>query len=149
MLSKKEKTRLAAYKRYLKKSHLLYSGFTEKSGEEQEIMREVSVSVLAPSMAGFVIWTLQQSIKNGIKRLYFLARDGYFMYQMASVFCKELNLPIECRYLCCSRYSVRIPMFYMDMDEALAYICRGGIDVTIMKILDRAGIGTEKRTEVL
>ena len=35
------------------------------------------------------------------------------------------------------------------MKEALSYICRGGIDVTLQKILDRSGITWEEQKEVL
>lgn len=78
----------------------------------------------------------------------FLARDGYFMYRIAQRYCEELCLPVECVYLCCSRYSLRIPTYHTDMEEALSYICRGGIDVTLQKILDRSGLTWEEQKNV-
>ena len=104
--------------------------------------------VFAPSLGAFVQWLLLEALKDGRKRLYFLARDGYFMYRAALIFCEKLHLPIECRYLSCSRYSVRIPIFHFDQEDALDYICRGGIDVTLEKILTRAGLNRKEQSEV-
>ena len=108
-----------------------------------------STYVLAPAIGSFVEWVLYEAVKSGKKRLYFLARDGYFPWRAALIFCEEYRLPIECRYLCCSRYSLRLPIFHLDRKAALEYVCRGGIDVTMEKILRRAGLTEEERGEVL
>lgn len=71
------------------------------------------------------------------------------MYQAALIFCKKFNLPVECRYLSCSRYSLRLPLFHRDLEEALQYVCRGGIDVTYDKILRRAGLTVSERNTVI
>ena len=97
----------------------------------------------------FVIWLLKSAMENNIKRLYFLARDGYFMYHASLILCNTLHLPIECRYLSCSRYSLRIPMFHLDHNTALDYICRGGIDVTLTKILSRAGLTKNESEKII
>ena len=106
--------------------------------------------VLAPALGAFTRWLLEETEQAGIRRLYFLARDGYLMYRCARIYAERFQLPIECRYLCCSRYSLRLPMYHRDMKAALDYICRGGIEVTLDKILDRSGIGeAEKRISEL
>ena len=117
--------------------------------ELRKTFEDVCDHVLAPTLNGFVLWVLKEALNAGKKRLYFLARDGYLMYRAASVYCKRLNLPIECRYLSCSRYSIRIPMFHLDMDEAMNYICRGGINVTMTKILNRAGLTRMQKERLL
>lgn len=103
-----------------------------------------ALSVLAPSLAGFVEWVLAEAIRTRKQRLYFLARDGYLMYCAALLYCREYHLPLECRYLRCSRYSLRIPMYHRDHAQALEYICRGGIAVTPDKIFSRAGLSKEE-----
>ena len=123
--------------------------FGEGKNRGENMLEKTVESVLGPSINSFIIWVLQKSRKNGIQRLYFLARDGYLMYQCARIYCEKQQLPIECRYLSCSRYSVRIPLFHLDMEEALEYVCRGGIDVTLDKILDRAGLTCQEKARVL
>lgn len=145
--------RLERYRRIIEQDPGLYPspGANRKMqrSEENETFRGVSDYVLAPALNAYVLWVLQQALVSGKKRLYFLARDGYLMYQTAQVYCRKLRLPIECRYLYCSRYSVRIPMFHLNMAEAMDYICRGGIDVTLQKIFERAGLGKTEQKEVL
>ena len=70
------------------------------------------------------------------------------MYEAAKILCDKLDIPVDCRYLCCSRYSVRLPMFHLNMTEALDYICRGGIDVTMDKILNRAGLDDSQKETI-
>lgn len=105
--------------------------------------------VLAPMVNSFVTWVLQQAIQSGKKRLYFLARDGYFMYHVAKIYVEKLGLPLECRYVSCSRYSLRIPMYQLDIDDALDYICRDSIDANFTRLLNRAGLTPQEQQEVL
>lgn len=121
----------------------------EKEYSGEDISENVSYYCLAPALCACVVWLLENALKAGIKRLYFLARDAYFMYETALKFCSACSIPIDCRYLSCSRYSVRIPMYHLDMDEALGYICRGGIDVTMEKILNRAGLSPSEKEAVM
>ena len=146
--------RYEQYREILKKSELLeypvkrlLEADQTIAGHKCQIHEQTSYYVLAPALNGFVVWVLQNAVKSGIERLYFLARDGYFMYRIAQRYCEELCLPVECVYLCCSRYSLRIPTYHTDMEEALSYI-RGGIDVTLQKILDRSGLTWEEQKNV-
>ena len=154
-----ETVRQKKYMEIIEKENTVFEAAGNKVGNQ---LKKTVKNVLGPAINSFIIWVLQESRKNGVQRLYFLARDGYLMYQCARIYCEKQKLPIECRYLSCSRYSVRIPLFHMDMEEALEYVCRGGIDVTLDKILERAGLtcqekehtlallsGSEKRRQVL
>ncbi len=111
----------------------------QESMIEDTILR-TGRNVLAPVMVEFVSWVLTQAQKDGISRLYFLARDGYPMYLCAKILAPRFYPGIECRYLKCSRYSLRIPSFSLKGKESIHQICIGGIDVTLHKILKRAGL---------
>ena len=113
--------------------------------KKEDVFNKTSKEILAPALNDFVLWILRKAQRNGIRRLYFLARDGYLMYRCAGIYVERFHLPIECRYLCCSRYSLRLPMYHMDMGAALDYICRGGTEVTLDRILDRSGIKEEEK----
>ena len=104
--------------------------------------------VWAPALGAFTEWVLQKALGAGVRRLYFLARDGYFPFQAARILCERRHLPLECRYLSCSRYSVRLPLFHLNREAALAYVCRSGIAVTPDRILRRAGLTQEEREAV-
>lgn len=117
----------------------------EKRTPEHELP---GIHVLGPLLDAFVVWVLRNALDSGKKRLYFLARDGYFMYLAAKLYVERFSLPVECRYLSCSRYSLRLPMFHLDMEEAMEYICRDSIDVNLGRILNRAGLTEQEQREV-
>ena len=146
-MSKKLRNRYEQYRTWLEKSPTLAKGLEQK--QIKDVSEGIDTYVLGPSLNGFVLWVLQDAQRKGIQRLYFLARDGYFMYRCATVLCEQLNIAIDCRYLYCSRYSLRIPSYHLNMQDAMEYICKGGIDVTRRKIVERSGIGKEEQREVL
>lgn len=160
-MSERKNSRFEKYKTCLEKSSLLSAPLRMENEENcmweeqgtgmpvEDIAAQVSTCVLAPALNSYVIWVLWNARKKGIRRLYFLARDGYLMYRTAEIFCRRLHLPVECRYLHCSRYSLRVPVYHLNTDDALEYICRGGIDVTMKKILGRSGITEEEQKTVL
>lgn len=148
------------YESYLKLCHTLYEptealragAGSPPSGRGVQVgLADANVCdyVLSPALNGFVLWVLREALAAGKKRLYFLARDGYLMYRTAEILCRELEIDLECRYLCCSRYSLRLPAYHLDEQGAMEYICRGGIDVTPRKILDRAGLDEEEKEKIL
>ena len=99
--------------------------------------------VFAPLIVSFTVWVLREAEARGIKRLYFLSRDGYLPYRTAGKLAESYKVDIECRYLYCSRYSLRVPMYSENVGEALDHVTRGGIDVTFRKILMRSGFRAE------
>lgn len=104
---------------------------------------------MIPALTEFVSWVLDQAAASGKRRLYFLSRDGYQMYLIALTLARLRNLQIECRYLYVSRYSVRLPGYHLDLDKSIDRICTGGIDVTLERILYRAGLSREEIREVI
>lgn len=140
--------KLQEYQMLLRRSPQLYRA-AQAMPAEPDALAGACRYVLGPTLGGFVRWLLWRAVADGKKRLYFLARDGYFLYRAALILCEVLGFPLDCRYLCCSRYSLRLPLFHLDHDEALSYICRPGLHVTLSSILQRAGLCAEEQEDVL
>ncbi len=120
-----------------------------KKKQQQEKIRDiVTVYVTAPLLCEYTAWVVREAALSGKKRLYFLARDGYYMKQAAEVFCSAWNLELECRYLYCSRYAWRGAVYYMNTEEALDYITLGGLEAGFQKMMQRAGLTTEETAEI-
>lgn len=100
-------------------------------------------TAMIPVMIEFVIWVIGQTQQQGIKRLYFLSRDGYQMFLVAKDLCRKMNIDIEIRYLNVSRYSMRVPEYAMLGEKCLDRIFIGGIDVTFRHIMKRAALTDE------
>lgn len=119
-----------------------YHSFLSKYSPKEE--ETLYVSVFAPVAIEFVRWILLDSMERGIKRLYFLARDAYSMYLVAKMICSSFDIDIDCRYLCVSRYAMRVPEYHLIGEKCIDRICVGGIDVTFRKILMRAGLSDKE-----
>lgn len=147
-MDQRYKLRVEQYRRIWKQFPRL-AQYSENNIPPMENIEDiVACYVLAPALGGFVEWLIQEAVQSGKRRLYFLARDGYFPYLAAQIFCQKHCLPIECRYLSCSRYSLRLPILHLDRKEALDYICRESMNVTMEKILRRAGLTQGEQQDV-
>lgn len=67
------------------------------------VIRDVSAGVVAPTLVGFVLWVLLTAKAQGLRRLYFLSRDGQVLFRVAEILVRRLKLPLECHYLYASR----------------------------------------------
>ena len=114
----------------------------------EDTLQRTNLLVFTPVMHAYVTWILREAVRMGIRRLYFLARDGYLVYRIACQLCERLGLDLECRYIYCSRFSLRQPMYHQNLDEALDYICRGGLSITPKKLMIRAGFSEADISEV-
>ena len=116
---------------------------------KMETVRNCARDVLAPAMVSFVKWILRSAGEREIRRIYFLARDGWPMYRAARILSRDVDPSIDCRYFYCSRYALRIPCFHlMEKKEIADQICVGGVDVTLRRVLKRGGLdeGEVRRT---
>ncbi len=110
---------------------------------------ELYLHVFAPTLAAFAEWVLDEALRSGKKRLYFLARDGWLMYRLACCIAKERRLDIELCYLKVSRFALRRAEYHLlTEEEKLDMVCAGGIDVTLQKVMRRAALSEEEAREM-
>ncbi|CAA9569704.1 MAG: Predicted hydrolase (HAD superfamily) [uncultured Truepera sp.] len=93
-------------------TRLSFDGESEMQGSA-----EVAASVVAPLLTGFVLWVLRDAQARGLKRLYFVARDGQVLHKVAEALGTGVDAP-ELRYLYGSRQAWYAPSaFAVDRDE--------------------------------
>lgn len=110
--------------------------------------QSVTEAVFPPVIADFAGWVLQKAAEMGIKRLYFLARDGYIINNTAAIIAERYGIEIELRYLYCSRLSLRNAALEDLGEEAYRYLLEGGYSLTPKVILGRLRLGEEERKRV-
>ena len=108
-------------------------------GSRTVLLREVASSVAAPVVTGFVLWLFDRARREGMERLYFLAREGQVLYEVARQLAARLGLPIELHYLCVSRQSLNIAAAGELTDEELAWVLTHSASNSIRTILARLG----------
>lgn len=140
----KQEKRIEEYLNILKKEPALYEVARSQVSNGNDFTQAIYYIVFAPVLVCFVEWVLREANKKGIKRLYFLARDGYQMYLVAEWLCKSREYDMECRYLYGSRYAWRMAEFALVGESCLDMICLGGIDVTFEKVMKRVGLTDEE-----
>lgn len=151
IMSEETTKRLQLYRKILSRQRLLYSISEKLYNEEpypKDQQRITTLYVMAPVMVLYILWVLQEAVHTGRKRLYFLARDGYSMYHVAKTICEQAHIPVECRYLYCSRYAWRGAEYALLGEKGLDYICLGGIDVSMRKVMQRAGLTENEGRQV-
>ena len=96
--------------------------------------------ILARALGDFTQWALGRALAAGVRRLYFLSRDGWYPFQLGEALCRGWDLPIECRYLYGSRRAWRLPLAHRDPARLVGQLCGKGGGATLGEILFQAGL---------
>ncbi len=105
---------------------------SENSNGENPV-HVIASGVVAPLTFLYAWCVLRDAHLNGVKRLYFLARDGLIFYSVASVLAKRWGLDIDLRYLYCSRVSLLLPSFQRVEDFERYWIPWGYLSTISLK----------------
>lgn len=90
-----------------------------------------------PLLYPYVKWLLEDCLKRGIKRLYFVARDGYILKKMAEQLVEQNNIDIKLYYIYGSRKAWRIPN-KDDLQKELIDIYEGAYKDRIFNLTEMA-----------
>lgn len=71
--------------------------------DREAVLWETGTAIAGPLFYAFVRWTLAEAERRGIRRLYFLARDGQIFWRIAQQLQAGRPGSVECRYLYASR----------------------------------------------
>lgn len=104
------------------------------ASDHERALRDVAASVAAPFLVGFTLWVLKRAKKLGLKRLYFLARDGQVLLAIARRLIKKLDFDCELHYLYGSRQAWLLPSLTQLNEESLANIFPVDVDVDLLSV---------------
>lgn len=85
----------------------------------ESLYYKYGMEVLAPLLYVYSVWLHRESEKKQLRKLFFLARDGYLLQKVYQIIHKDKAIPNE--YLYVSRRALRIPAFY-TCNELAEYI---------------------------
>ena len=89
------------------------------SSSKEAALRDVAAGVVAPTLVGYVLWVLQQAQMMGLKRLYFVSRDGQILLEIARRLVSKLNVSCELRYIYGSRLAWNLSaVASLDQEQA-------------------------------
>ena len=114
-----------------------------------QVIWDTSASVIAPLLFGYVYWCLSEAKAKGIKRLYFVARDGQILLKIAKVICDKWNYAIDCRYLYGSRQAWHFPAITEISETELDWIFDPTQFLSVQSVCDRVNLKPEQIEDIL
>ena len=140
------------YTRVLRQYPLFLDAATDiylRHETDGDLLTELTAQVTAPVLFTYVWRVLLQAERMGLKRLYFLSRDGYVMHAIAREIAQCCPVAVELRYLYCSTIALRLPCCHrLEHEEACRLLLRRGARQTLRHILNRAALTREERLAV-
>ena len=117
--------------------------------DEKRVIWNTGADVVGPLLFGFVYWCLRQAVERGLKRLYFIARDGQVLHKIACQICAAWDLKVECRYLYGSRQAWRIPALNGVGPEEIQWAAPSHHGLSVEHVLARLGLEPELLQAIL
>jgi FMN phosphatase YigB (HAD superfamily) len=109
--------------------------------------RSFVASFLGPFLLTFASWVLSAARQDGIRRLYFLARDGYLLSRAAMILAPQFE--IETRYLHVSRQALLLPSSADVSETGLAWLKRSFDKPTIQRLLAKLDLENSVARDLL
>jgi predicted HAD superfamily hydrolase len=113
------------------------------SSTEQELF-----STIAPGIICFSLWALKTAEKKGIKKLYFLARDGDLPYKVAKIFEKQFP-SIEISFLYGSRLAWLLPSISFDDKKWEEIVAPSKAKYSFRDLLERLSYTPEEMLQLV
>lgn len=111
---------------------------------EQRALYTLGGNVLAPMITGFALATLREAQRTGVRRLYFLSRDGEVVLEIARELAGRLGVDIELRYLNVSRNAVFPALLGTGVEpDTTNWLWEPNITLTIEILADRVKVDAD------
>lgn len=81
----------------------------EKEDVGQSAVHHIGCRYAGPVLYSYAEWVVEQAIRKGVKRLYFIARDGYLIKKIVDILLEKANTDITTHYIYGSRKAWRMP----------------------------------------
>lgn len=111
--------------------------------EHRQTIWNTGASIAGPILASYVAWILDQARRQGIPRLYFVARDGQILVKLARIISRRLDMLIDCRYLYGSRQAWHLPAFSELGDFEGSWILSSTDHLSLRTLLRRVDLVPE------
>jgi predicted HAD superfamily hydrolase len=103
---------------------------------------ETGASVIGPLFVPFVRWLMNEAVKQGIERLYFVARDGQIFQRLACQLPEAQT--VECRYLYGSRQAWHLPGVLSLGEKDMDWVLDPDPALTLEGVLQRVNLSIEE-----
>ena len=104
---------------------------------EKKFWYDIGYEIAGPLHFCFLNWLVKRSLKYGLKRLYFLARDGYFLNQFHQKIRAKWGLETESAYLYSSRRLLNFAKIEELDEDAMSFLATPNPNLRVEDFLSR------------
>ncbi|HUY37280.1 MAG TPA: hypothetical protein VMV13_00545 [Candidatus Binataceae bacterium] len=109
-------------------------------GEEHDAgVRDLVSTFLGPLILVWAGWVLGAARQDQVRRLYFVARDGYLTWRAARILAPDFG-EIDCRYLKISRKAVLVPAITEISPRGIPWLRRSGNTPDLQSLVQKLGL---------
>jgi predicted HAD superfamily hydrolase len=102
-----------------------------------------------PLLFAFVAWTLRETVRRGIRKLFFFARDGEILMKIVAELQPVAAPTVECRYLYVSRKSLHLPAVTEFGESQREWMFDKAVGSSLKTFLARLDIGVDEYRDLL
>jgi FMN phosphatase YigB (HAD superfamily) len=118
------------------------------SESSQQTLQALALNVAGPIIYAYVWWILHTCKAQGIRKIWFMARDGEVMLPVARSIATKLGLEFDLGYLYAGRQVIK-PASVLQFDAStLEWIMHGAEFLTVNDWLTRLNIGFEEAKSI-
>lgn len=114
--------------------------FRNDHDSPETIWRDLGYLYVGPLFLGFALWLAAGLRRDGVDRVYFLARDGYIMKQVYDRLRTAGWADAEAHYLYASRRALNVPAIERIDEESTDFLVSGTSRLTVGQFLRRVGL---------
>ena len=122
---------------------------TTKKTERHAVLNHYASQVAGPAIYAFVLWVLQTAQREGVRRIWFMARDGEVMLPVARTIARRLDIDVDVGYLYAGRQVVKVAALRALDDTAIKWITGGAGILSVADVLARVGVESEPLQEAI
>lgn len=109
----------------------------------RRVIWDTGCDIVGPLVVGFVHWCLTEARARGLRRLYFVARDGQLPLRVAAQLAPAWGFEIECRYLHGSRQAWHPAALRTLRESDREWVLRRTRGLNVRQVLERLGLEPE------
>jgi FMN phosphatase YigB (HAD superfamily) len=102
-------------------------------------VRDLVATFLGPAAMLWAAWVLAAARRDGVRRLYFAARDAHLVWRAARVLAPRFG-DIDCRYLKISRQSVLLPAVEDISPDGIPWLLRSWEIARLDRLIPKLGL---------
>lgn len=108
--------------------------------DHERAIRDVAAGVAAPALIGYILWIIHRAQALGLRRLFFLARDGQILHDIATRLVTRLGVDLDLHYLAVSRRSTNLAATFDVSRDETDWVFRDAPLMTVSEVLQRFGL---------